>query len=91
MGIGRPVHFTDHALRKFEILRSHGVNLDRGTVERTLRSPDRVASGYGGRSIAQGSLDETRVLRVVYEDTADGMLVVTFYPGKRARYEQDPL
>jgi hypothetical protein len=28
-----------------------------------------------------------RVLRVVYEETAHEVVVVTFYPGKRSRYE----
>ena len=83
------VRFSLHALIKFRVLEQHGMRLERGHVEETVRHPDRVCPGYAGRSIAQGPLDPDKVLRVVYEHTEEGIVIVTFYPGKRARYEQD--
>lgn len=47
--------------------------------------------GYGGRKIAQGPLDESRVLRVVYEEKGDDIIIVTFYPGRRQRYEKNQI
>ena len=84
---GRPIHFTNHALEKFDLLRAHGLDLDQAMVSDIVRRPNRMADGYGGRSVAQGPLDDERVLRVVYEETSEGILVVTFCPGKRSRYE----
>jgi hypothetical protein len=84
-----PIRFSQHALDKFQVLEQHGLKLDPAQVEATVRRPDRVAPGYAGRLIAQGPLDADRVLRVVYEQTQEGIIIVTFYPGKRARYEQD--
>ena len=81
------IRFTDHALAKFEVLRRHGFALDPSVVEDTVRRPSRVLTGYHGRRIAQGPLDAERILRVVYEESASELTIVTFYPGKRTRYD----
>ncbi|HAL46660.1 MAG: DUF4258 domain-containing protein [SAR202 cluster bacterium] len=83
----RPIRLTLHALTKLSVLRDHGFALERSLVEQTVRLPERVLAGHGGRWVAQGPLDDERVLRVVYEETIDEIVVVTFYPGKRSRYE----
>lgn len=41
------------------------------------------------RLIAQKRFDETHVIRVVYEEIADKIYVVTIYPGRKSRYEKD--
>jgi len=83
----RRIRFVGHALDKFAILREHGVDIDRALVEATVHQPTKTEPGYRGRFIAQGPLDEERVLRVVYEEAGGEIVIVTFYPGKRARYE----
>ena len=77
------------SLLKIEILRSQGVNLSKELVEDVVRNPDSVAEGYGGRSIAQKRLDETHVARVVYEEFPERIHIITVYPGRRSRYEND--
>ena len=72
---------------KFESLRAQGVDIRQELVLERVQIPDSVFPGYQGRRIAQARLDEERVIRVVYEDTSTGTLIVTFYPGRRARYE----
>ena len=37
--------------------------------------------------VAQRGITETHVLRVVYEESEDELVVVTFYPGRKDRYE----
>jgi uncharacterized DUF497 family protein len=69
------------------VLRNHGLDIDAAIVEATVRRPTKTEPGYRERLVAQGPLDETRVLRVVYEVSADEITIVPFYPGKRARYE----
>lgn len=53
-----------------------------------VQNPDRIEAGYGGRLVAQKELDVSHVLRVVYAEGEAGIKkVVTFYPGKKERYE----
>jgi hypothetical protein len=49
--------------------------------------PDRVVLQSGGRLIAQKRLTEGYVLRVVYRMEGEDAVVITFYPGRRERYE----
>ena len=48
-----------------------------------------MEKGYKGRMVAQKRLDERHVLRVVYEDKPEHILIITLYPGRRERYEKD--
>jgi hypothetical protein len=40
-----------------------------------------------GRMIAQKRITERHVLRVVYRQEGENQVVITFYPGRRERYE----
>jgi hypothetical protein len=51
-----------------------------------VRRPDRVVQGLGERHIAERSLDETHVLRVVFIREGANVLVITMYPARRGRY-----
>ena len=81
------VRFTPHAMLKFDQIRSHGIQIDEATVINTVLFPQQVTTGYRNRLIAQSPLDARKVLRVVYEESDGGIVIVTFYPGRRARYE----
>lgn len=83
------IEFSPHSLLKIEILRSHGMDVSKEIVENVVRAPDRIDKGYKERLIAQKSFDDTHVLRVIYETLPDKIYVVTFYPGRRSRYEKD--
>ncbi len=72
---------------KFDYLRSKGIDITETQVLDAVRSPDNVVDGYMGRKIAQAGLDVGRVLRVVYEESEGEQVIVTFYPGRRSRYE----
>ncbi len=78
--------FSEHAKIKFDILARHGLDLNENIITDILEKPELTEKGYLGRKIAQGQLDETRVLRIVYEEKPEGIFIVTFYPGKRERY-----
>jgi len=79
------IRFTPHAKEKLTRLREKDVTEEK--VKEVLANPERTEPGYFGRQIAQGSLTEDLVLRVVYERQQDRLLVITIYPGKRRRYE----
>jgi len=81
------VEFTDHAMRKFEILKRLGFSVAMSEVVRVVESPERVDVGWKGRFIASARLNREHVLRVVYEKVGDRKVVVTFYPARRERFE----
>jgi hypothetical protein len=83
----KPIRFTTHAEEKFAALAEHGCNLTKDQVIATLTFPQVVTVGYKNRIVAQSPLDSRHVLRVVYEERDNEVVVVTFYPGRRSYYE----
>ena len=85
--MAKKIVYGTHAEEKFEILRRHGFVVSKKQVRETLRKPDKIEEGFRGRKIAQRKISETHVLRVVYVEGRKEIGVVTFYPGRRSRYE----
>ena len=56
-------------------------------VIKTVKEPEKVEKGRKGRMIAQRTIDVEHVLRVVYEEKDNEIVVITFYPARRERYE----
>jgi len=79
--------YTHHAEEKFEVLKRHGFEVTRQQVEETLTAPDMVIPQSKGRMIAQKRITERHVLRVIYRQEGENQVVITFYPGRRERYE----
>jgi len=84
----KDIELSQHARLKIEAIARHGVIVDLETIAQTIRSPDRIEVSSSGRSIAQQGLTLGLVLRVVYYEYPDRVVVITLYPGKRSRYEQ---
>lgn len=82
------VHFTKHALEKFEILKRHKVHISKTDVLKTIQNPDLVDDTRRPLKIAQRGFDNTRVLRVVYKEALEGKVIITFYPGRKKQYEK---
>jgi hypothetical protein len=83
MGI-KEVEFTAHAEEKLKRLASLGVTKEK--VLEIVRNPEKVVYGHYGRKIAQGLLTHELMLRIVYEEDEE-ILVITVYPCRRERYE----
>jgi hypothetical protein len=81
----KPIVFSPHAIDKMKRLTQVGINQEKA-IE-TIRKPSRLTEGYLGRKIAQSSISGDLLLRVIYEETDNNVLVVTLYPAKRERYE----
>jgi hypothetical protein len=79
--------YGDHAKDKFALLRRHGFVVSRKQVTEIVQKPEKIEAGYKGRKVAQRSVSERHVLRVVYEDEPEEIKIVTFYPGRKSRYE----
>jgi len=83
----KEIVFSGHAETKFEILRQHGFEVSREVVLSAVRKPDKVEQGHKARKVAQMNLSATHVIRVIYEEGQAAIKVLTFYPGRRDRYE----
>lgn len=84
------VYFTKHAEEKFKVLERHGLGITREKVVETVESPELVdIVSREPLCIAQGTLDDTHVLRVVYDQQDEDRVVITFYPGRRKKYGTD--
>jgi len=81
----KKIEFTLHAEDKLKRLMEIGVTKEK--ILEIIEKPEKVVNGYYGRKIAQGLLSEDLILRIVYEDSERGIMVVTVYPGERRRYE----
>lgn len=84
----KQIEFSQHALLKIEILESRGVTISTDLISEIIRNPSKVETTGEGKFICQKGLNGL-VLRVVYREYPDRILVITAYPGKRSRYEKD--
>lgn len=80
------VRFSEHANWKVKALRAHGVRITKKMVEEAVLNPDRITAGLGGRQIAEGSLDDEHIIRVVILRQGRQIRVITMYPARRGRY-----
>ncbi len=85
----KSIELSQHAVLKIEVLATHGITISPEVIQDAIRAPDKVESSGGEKYIAQKILNETLVLRVVYREYADRILVITHYPGRGSRYETD--
>ncbi|MCD8486299.1 MAG: DUF4258 domain-containing protein [Desertifilum sp.] len=85
----KEIRFSDHAQLKMEVLATHNIIIDSDFVIAAVRSPDRIETDHEDKLIAQKSLNENLVLRVVYREFNAFILIVTLYPGRKSRYEKD--
>lgn len=85
----KPIELSQHARLKIAILAEHGLMVSQDFVEEVIRQPEKVEEGYRGRKVAHATLDANHVLRVVFEEEAGRIVVITLYPGRRSRYDKD--
>ena len=81
------IKFSNLARLKFALLKDHGFTVTKQQVKDTVVHPDKIEEGAKGRVVAQKAIDESHVLRVVYEISVEAWEIITFYPGRRSRCE----
>ena len=82
----KKIRFTKHAQDKFEFLRKYGFEISQASVEEAVLNPRRV-DRRDDQVLALRPLDREYALRVVYKMMNDNIVVVTFYPVKRKRFD----
>lgn len=81
--------YTNHARDKFAILQRYGFEVTLDQVSETVLNPQKVIPQSGDRFIAQKEISERHVLRVVYRMEGATHMVITFYPGRKERYDTE--
>jgi ribulose-5-phosphate 4-epimerase/fuculose-1-phosphate aldolase len=81
------VRFTKHAREKFKVLQNHGVFIPETRVVETVLNPEFVdRETRAPLFVVQGTLDQSHVLRVVYRQEENVIVIITFYPGRMSQY-----
>jgi hypothetical protein len=84
-GNKKPIVLSPHAKDKLKRLITVEITEDKAV--KTIRNPESLTLGYFGRKIAQLPLTDEHLLRVIYEENDNSILIITLYPAKRRRYE----
>lgn len=85
--MAKKIVYGSHADEKFEIFEETWARRIQTSGQRNVAEAGEIEEGFRGRKIAQRRISEKHVLRVVYEEGQREIRVVTFYPGRRSRYE----
>jgi len=80
------VKFTKHAAEKLKVLKHYGFEVTERQVVDVILNPTRLERRKG-QFFAVKLLDSTHGLRVVYEKRKGFLVVITFYPVRRERYD----
>ena len=82
----KPIRLTKHARQKLVDLAILGFVVSEAQIIDALENPDKVDQSVSP-FIAQKSMGEKHVLRVVFAEEEVESRVITFYRGRRTRYE----
>jgi hypothetical protein len=83
----RQIIFSTHAIIKLQILNKHGFKVGKEDIINIVKHPDKVIKSRKGRFVAQKVYNEKHLVRVIYEVMNANIVVVTFYPARKERYE----
>jgi hypothetical protein len=84
--MSKAVRFTKHAEQKFGDLAEIGFVVTKEQVIDTVTNPESVDQTVHP-PIAQKIVSKNHLLRVVFVEDSEWILVITFYPARRSRYE----
>ncbi len=84
---GPAVRITGHALDKLREEKERGFDVDEDLAIEIALRPYQVVPARHGRIFAQTPIDEQHFLRVLFEEEADGLVIITVYVGARRQYE----
>ncbi|MGD0451442.1 MAG: DUF4258 domain-containing protein [Candidatus Bathyarchaeia archaeon] len=80
------IRFTKHAVEKFEVLKQYGFEIGKEKVLEVVLQPQRLDE-RGGQFLASKVISRKHALRVIYESRKDFLVIITFYPVRRDRYD----
>ena len=79
--------FTHHAEKKLKDLKNLGVNVTKSLIENVLTNPLHVdRESDPPNKISSGEFGKKHLLRVVFREENDIIIIITFYPARKGRY-----
>jgi hypothetical protein len=81
----KKISFTKHAYQKFEFLRKYGFDVSEASVRETVTNPSHIHR-RDDQLLASKPFTQECALRVVYKIVNGNVVVVTFCPVKRERF-----
>ncbi len=85
--MSKKIIWTIHADGKFSAFKAIGFPISRKQVIDAILKPDKISSQRDGTEIRQRVFNNEYLVRVVVASAVQGFRVITFYPGRRDRYE----
>ncbi|GIW67138.1 MAG: hypothetical protein KatS3mg096_006 [Candidatus Parcubacteria bacterium] len=82
------IKFTKHAEDKFKILKEQGFIINLDQVIEALQKPESIDYSREPLLIAQKSIDDRHILRVVFTRENDIIKVITFYPARKRKLKK---
>ena len=79
--------YTKHALLKINLLKQYRFVISKAFIEDIIVHPKKREHKADGTYIAMAGYDDTHVLRVVYREEHDTIVIITLYPGRTKSYE----
>lgn len=81
----KKIRLTRHAKDKLVFVRKYGFNVDEATIKEAVANPSRI-DRKDNQLMALKPLTREMAIRVVYKLINDNIVVITFYPVKRKRF-----
>jgi len=83
--------YCEHSRIKLNLLSARGIFITPEFILETVQFPDKIEISEDNKRIAQKKFNDNLVIRVVYREFSAFFLIITLYPGRISRYEQDTL
>lgn len=83
----KSIELSNHAKNKITVLDDLGFKVEENEVIDAIKNAESVVEGKKRRKIAQRSISERHVLRVIFEEDDRSIRVITLYPARKERYE----
>jgi len=80
------IRFTKHAREKFEFMKHYSFEIGEKKVIEAIQNPTRLDQ-KNAQYFATKAINTKYALRVVYEKRKGYLVVITFYPVRRERYD----
>lgn len=81
--------YSKHALEKFKDPSVAKFNIKKADIEEALNKPKEILDDQEqGVKLILGKLDKKHNLRIVYKEFGGIIIVITFHPAGKGRYEK---
>lgn len=81
------IRFTNHALNEIREERERGFDVSEELAMEILLRPAQLVPARDSRMFAQSPIDDRHLLRVLFEEENEGLVIITVYIGVRQQYE----